>query len=122
MDLPTSSWVNLALQIPLALVIVFLVIRFLMFIKDMFTAFLNSLQEQDKLNRQFVSEQQKLNIDFIDRMQAQTNAALARLAEEIKSNKNETIREVVQLTQRVDSVIDKAIMLERLLPESKKKA
>lgn len=121
MDLPTASWVNLALQIPLALVIVFLVIRFLMFIKDMFTAFLTSLEKQDEQNRNFIREQQKLSMDFLDRTQIQTNAALARLAEEIKSNKTETIREVVQLTQRVDSVVDKAIMLERLLPENKKK-
>lgn len=122
MDLPTASWVNMALQIPLALVIVFLVIRFLMFIKDMFTAFLAALKEQDELNRNFIREQQKLSMDFLDRTQIGTNAALARLAEEIKSNKTETIREVVSLTQRVDGVIDKAIMLERLLPDNKKKA
>lgn len=120
-ELPAASWVNLALQIPLALVIVFLVIRFLLFLKDMFASFLASLARQDELNREFIREQQKLNMDWIDRMQVNTNTALGRLAEEIKANKSETIREVVALTQRVDGVIDKAIMLERLLPESKMK-
>lgn len=98
MELPANSWVNLALQVPLALVIVFLVIRF--------------LAHLEKNN--------KAMFDFLSDQQVKHNDALGRLAEEIKQNRTDTVRELANLTQRVDSVIDKAIMLERLLPEQRK--
>lgn len=100
MDLPAASWVNLALQIPLALVIVFLVIRFLSHLEKLTTAM----------------------FDFLEKQQVKQGESIARLAEEIKANRTDMVRELANLTQRVDSVIDKAIMLERLLPESRKKA
>lgn len=109
MDLPATSWQQLAWQIPLALVIVVLTIYFLRHLKDSTKDMLNFMEKQQDLNRQFLEAQQD-----------QTREAIGRLAEEIKNNKNETIREVAQLTARVDGVIDKAIMLERLLPEQKK--
>lgn len=99
MDLPSNSWVNLALQVPLALVIVFLVIRFLV-----------HLEKQNQAMFTFLASQQDKH-----------DVALGRLAEEIKSNKTDTIRELANLTQRVDSVVDKAIMMERLLPASRQK-
>lgn len=98
-DLPAASWINLALQIPLALVIVFLVIKFLSFIQDNTKQFLNFMQSQQEMNRNQMKE------------------SLSRLAEEIKADKTDMLKEVSNLTQRVDSVIDKAIMLERLIPE-----
>lgn len=99
MELPANSWVNLALQIPLALVIVFLVIRFL-----------SHLEKQNKEMFSFLATQQDKH-----------DMALGRLAEEIKNTKTDTVRELANLTQRVDGVIDKAIMLERLLPEKRTK-
>jgi len=98
-ELPAASWVNLALQIPLALVLVYVVVRFLMFL--------------DKLMGSM--------FEFLDKQQIKHSEALGRLAEEIKQNRTDTLKEVSALTQRVDSVIDKAIMLERLLPEARKK-
>lgn len=98
MELPAGSWVNIALQIPLALVIVFLVIRF--------------LQHLEKLTAAMFA--------FLEYQQAKHGEALSRLAEELKNNRTEMVRELANLTQRVDGVIDKAIMLERLLPEAKK--
>lgn len=98
MDLPATSWLNLALQIPLALVIVFLVVKFLQHLEKLTTAM----------------------FAFLENQQVKQSESLGRLAEEIKSNRTDTVRELANLTQRVDGVIDKAIMLERLLPEKKR--
>ena len=106
MDLPTASWVNLALQIPLALVIVVLVVYFLRHLEKITTSFLSSLESQSNVNREFIKTQQDAH-----------NQSVARLAEEIKNQRVDTVKELSALTQRVDSVIDKAIMLERLLPK-----
>lgn len=108
MDLPANSWQQLALQIPLALVIVVLTIYFLRHLKDSTKDMLAFMEKQLDLNRQ-----------FLDTQQVQNREAIGRLAEEIKNNKTETIREVANLTARVDGVIDKAIILERLLPENR---
>lgn len=99
MDLPATSWLNLALQIPLALVIVFLVVKFLQHLEKLTTAMFS----------------------FLENQQVKQSESLGRLAEEIKSNRTDTVRELANLTQRVDGVIDKAIMLERLLPEKRTK-
>lgn len=99
MDLPATSWVNLALQIPLALVIVFLVIRFL--------AHLEKLTDT--------------MFKFLDVQQQKQSESLARLAEEIKINRVDTVKEVANLTQRVDAVIDKAITLQTLLAQQENK-
>lgn len=109
MDLPTVSWQTLAWQIPLALVIVVLVIYFL-----------KHLEKNTKEMLDFLREQSNLNRDFLKQQNEQHNLSIGRLAEEIKNDKIETVKEIAALTQRVDSVIDKAIMLERLLPEKRK--
>lgn len=108
MDLPATSWVNLALQIPLALVIVVLVVYFLKHLEKVVTSFLVSMEKQSEANRIFMQTQQDAH-----------NVSIARLAEEIKGQRVDTIRELANLTQRVDGVIDKAVMLERLLPSAK---
>jgi len=99
MELPATSWVNLALQIPLALVIVFLVIRFL--------AHLEKLTD--------------VMFKFLDVQQEKQSEALARLAEEIKTNRVDTVKEVANLTQRVDAVIDKAITLQNIFAQQDNK-
>lgn len=120
MDLPTASYVNLALQIPLALVIVVLTVYFLRHLEKVdkntdemigkiTTSMLNFMTEQATVNREFLRFQQEMH-----------NQGIARLAEEIKNDKIETVKEVAALTQRVDGVIDKAIMIERLLPDTRK--
>ena len=106
MDLPAASWVQLALQIPLALVIVFLTIYFLKHLQESTTKMLDFMQKQSDKNQEFLSVQQ-----------TQNRESLSRLAEEIKSSKIDMVKELVNLTQRVDGVVDKAIMMERLLPE-----
>lgn len=121
MELPAVSWVNLALQIPLALVIVVLVVYFLRYLEKMAENVLRFLEREAQTNREFLKTQQESH-----------SASIARLAEEIKTNnierareavasRAEILREVSELTKRVDGVIDKAIMLERLLPDEKKK-
>lgn len=104
MDLPATSWVNLALQIPLALVIVVLVIYFLRHLEKMTTIFVDFMKQQSDVNRAFISTQQDAH-----------NQSTERLAEEIKNNKTDTIKELANLTQRVDSVIDKAMIYDRLI-------
>lgn len=108
MELPAASWVNLALQIPLALVIVVLVVYFLKYLERANAQTLEFLTSQSEINREFIRVQQELH-----------NQSIGRLAEEIKSSKVEMVKEVSALTQRVDGVIDKAIMLERLLPDKR---
>lgn len=103
MDLPASSWQWLALQIPLALVIVFLTVYFLRHLKESTKDMLDFMRGQSETTQKFLEVQQLANRE-----------SLGRLAEEIKSNKVDTLKEVSQLTQRVDSVIDKALILERL--------
>lgn len=103
MDLPATSWQQLALQIPLALVIVVLTIYFLKHMKESTKDMLSFMEKQMEANQKFLESQQEHNRE-----------ALGRLAEEIKSHKMETIREVAQLTSRVDSVLDKASIFDRL--------
>lgn len=99
MELSSPSWVNLALQVPLALVIVFLVIKFLDFTSKQTDAFMSYLAEQRQLDRD------------------QINAALGRLADEIKNSNTSiiksSIQEVAQLANRVDDTISKIKSLER---------
>lgn len=102
-DLPASSWQWLALQIPLALVIVFLTIYFLRHLKESTKDMLDFMQKQTDANQKFMETQQEQNRD-----------AIGRLAEEIKNIKVESVKELSQLVMRVDSVIDKATIFDRL--------
>lgn len=97
-DLPEVSWINLVLQIPLAVVIVFLVIRFLAFVQAIVDKFLTHMETQQELNRQQIKD------------------SISRLAEEIKGDRMETIKEVANLTERVDSVLDKVMFGDMLQP------
>lgn len=114
MDLPANSWVNLALQVPLALVLVFMVVQFLKFIREMVGKFLETMSKQDEVNRKFIEDQQQLNREFISKSQESSNQAIGRLAEELKSNRVDTVKEVAALTNRVDAVLDKAVFFERI--------
>jgi len=99
MELSSPSWVNLALQVPLALVIVFLVIKFLDFTQKQTNAFMSYLAEQRKLDRDQISE------------------ALGRLADEIKNANTSIVKssyqEMAQLAERVDKVIENAKEFQR---------
>ena len=130
MELPSASWVNLALQIPLALVIVVLTIYFLKHLEktnketnDMIQATSKNTNETIQKTTEsmltFMTQQANINREFLKMQQEMHTHGITRLAEEIKSDKVETVKELSALTQRVDGVIDKAIMLERLLPEKR---
>lgn len=108
-DLPATSWQWLALQIPLALVIVFLTVYFLRHLKESTKDMLDFMKSQSETTQKFLEAQQIANRE-----------SLGRLAEEIKGNKVDTLKELAQLTQRVDSVIDKALILERLSIEPRR--
>lgn len=103
MELPATSWQWLALQIPLSLVIVFLTVYFLKHLRESTKEMLDFVKNQSEMTQKFWEVQQQANRE-----------SLGRLAEEIKTNRTDTLKEVSQLTQRVDSVIDKALILERL--------
>lgn len=96
----TTIWV-----IALSLVIIVLVIYFLKHMKDVVEATFEFMTKQAEINRVFMGSLQDAH-----------SHSISRLAEEIKSQRTETVKELANLTQRVDGVIDKAIMLERLLP------
>lgn len=103
MSLDQPSWINLALQIPLALVIVFVLIKFLDFTLKIIKVFLEYLGEQRQLDRDQISE------------------ALGRLADEIKNSNTNIIRssiqEVAQLTEKVDSTIGRIKFFERFFTD-----
>lgn len=107
MELGQPSWVQLALQIPLALVIVFVLIKFLEFTLKLIHVFLDYLKEQRQLDRDQISE------------------ALGRLADEIKNNNTNIIRnsiqEVAQLTEKVDGTISRIKLFERLFENDERK-
>lgn len=102
MDIGSASWVNLALQIPLALVIVFLVIRFLAFVKELVKEFLDYLKEQRQLDRQQMSE------------------SINRLSDNIHEKSMDELKEIAALTRQVDSVVDKVMIVERMTAGAKK--
>lgn len=65
--------VNLLLQIPLAGVVVFVVVLFLRHLKETNSQMINFIGQQSEVNRQFLQTQRE-----------QTNAAIGRMADEIK--------------------------------------
>jgi len=103
-----NSWVNLALQIPLALVIVFLVVKFL-----------EHLRHVQGITMAFITEQAKVNREFLGTQREQMNVAVTRLAEEIKSNRMDVVKEVSALTTMVDRSIDRLIELEQRIEDRK---
>lgn len=103
-DVPT--WASLALQIPLALVIVFLVVKFLEHLRTVQETTLGFITEQARINREFLGAQRE-----------QMNQAVTRLAEEIKNNKTEMVKEVSALTTMVDRSIDRLIELEQRIED-----
>jgi hypothetical protein len=62
----------------------------------------------------FMQKQTDANQRFIETQQEQNRDAIGRLAEEIKNIKVESVKELSQLVLRVDSVIDKATIFDRL--------
>lgn len=68
-----SSTLNLLLQIPLAGVVVFVVVVFLKHLRETQTQMITFMSQQAETNRQFLSTQRE-----------QMNAAIARMAEELK--------------------------------------
>jgi len=65
--------VNLLLQIPLAGVVVFVVVVFLKYLKERTTQMIDFMAQQAETNRQFLATQRE-----------QMNAAIGRMAEELK--------------------------------------
>lgn len=68
-----SSTLNLLLQIPLAGVVVFVVVVFLKHLRETQTQMITFMSQQAETNRQFLATQRE-----------QMNAAIARMAEELK--------------------------------------
>jgi uncharacterized membrane-anchored protein YhcB (DUF1043 family) len=65
--------INLLLQIPLAGVVVFVVVVFLKYLKEMTTQMIEFMAQQAETNRQFLATQRE-----------QMNQAIGRMAEELK--------------------------------------
>lgn len=68
-----SSTLNLLLQIPLAGVVVFVVVVFLKHLRETQTQMITFMSQQAETNRQFLATQRE-----------QMNAAIGRMAEELK--------------------------------------
>jgi hypothetical protein len=68
-----SSTLNLLLQIPLAGVVVFVVVVFLKHLRETQTQMISFMSQQAETNRQFLATQRE-----------QMNAAIGRMAEELK--------------------------------------
>jgi hypothetical protein len=68
-----ESTVNLLLQIPLAGVVVFVVVMFLHYLRETNTQMIAFIVQQSEVNRQFLATQRE-----------QMNAAIGRMADEIK--------------------------------------
>jgi len=69
----SESTINLLLQIPLAGVVVVVVILFLRHLKDTSSQMITFIGQQSEVNRQFLATQRE-----------QMNAAIGRMADEIK--------------------------------------
>lgn len=69
----SESTINLLLQIPLAGVVVVVVILFLRHLKETSSQMIAFIGQQSEVNRQFLATQRE-----------QTNAAIGRMADEIK--------------------------------------
>lgn len=102
MNLTGDTWLNLAIQIPLAMVIVFLVLKFL-----------DHLKENNKAMLTFIGEQAEINRSFLATQREQQQTALNHMAEEIRTSKTETIKELASLTNSVDKTIEKMLEMER---------
>lgn len=74
--------INLLLQIPLAGVVVFVVVIFLKYLKEMIAQMINFMAQQAETNRQFLSTQRE-----------QMNLAIGRLADELKAMREELAEE-----------------------------
>lgn len=68
-----SSTINLLLQIPLAGVVVFVVVVFLKHLRETQSQMITFMSQQAETNRQFLATQRE-----------QMNAAIGRMAEELK--------------------------------------
>jgi hypothetical protein len=68
-----SSTINLLLQIPLAGVVVLVVVLFLKHLRETTTQMITFMSQQAETNRQFLATQRE-----------QMNAAIGRMAEELK--------------------------------------
>lgn len=68
-----ESTINLLLQIPLAGVVVFVVVVFLRHLRETNTQMIGFIGQQSEVNRQFLATQRE-----------QMNAAIGRMADEIK--------------------------------------
>lgn len=68
-----ESTVNLLLQIPLAGVVVFVVVMFLRYLRETNAQMIAFIGQQSEVNRQFLATQRE-----------QMNAAIGRMADEIK--------------------------------------
>jgi len=77
----TEATITLLLQIPLAGVVVVVVVLFLKFLRDYYTAMIAYLGDQEKATHSFLREQRE-----------QTNEAVGRLAEEMKGVAQEVAR------------------------------
>lgn len=117
------DWSQVVTQIPLVIVIAYLFVRVLMFVKEMMDVIKAMNSENSQTIKQInestlnhLTTQAAITQKFLEGQQASMAQVIARLAEELKDNKTDTIKELAALTQRIDGVIDKAIMLERLLP------
>jgi len=113
-----SLFLDLMKQTPYVGVIVFLVLKFLQYTEKLGDKVSNLLErintensitirEMHKETLSFVAGESNINREFLKTQREQMSLGLARLAEEIKEHKLDTLREVIALTNQIDSLLER---------------
>lgn len=103
MEISSNAWNILATQAPFAAIIAAL-----------FIYVLKHLERNNDKTIEFLSKQAELNRLFLQNQQDQHSSSTARLAEEIKGNRADAIKELANLTERIDKVIDKLLLFDQV--------
>lgn len=112
MDLPVPTWINLAIQIPIVLLFLYALVKFLDHTKALVTQFLEYLTDERVKTLKFIGEQADINREFLSAQREQMNSAIARLADEQKIRQLDMVKEVSTLTTMVDRTMDRLILFD----------
>lgn len=102
-----DEWlIPVAVQLPLAALVVFLTLKFLDHLKEMRKMDNATIESIHKESLEFASKEAEINRAFLTAQRAQMNESLARLAEEIKTNSINMSKEHSLSIDAIQRVID----------------
>lgn len=113
-----DSLLSLWVQIPLASILVFLVLKFLEHLKTLHIESNKTIVQLNTDNKtvikdmhidtlNFIANQSETNREFLKTQREFMNASLSRLAEEIKESRAEHLKEIAELTAMVDNILER---------------